>query len=168
MNKEVIRYALSFLFFILLQVMVLNNVSILGYFTPFLYIYFILKLPTSMPANGVITLGFLMGLCIDICSNTPGLNALATVVPAAFRAPLLNVVSHRDEMAGTIPSIYSLGLGAFLRYALFIVLVQNVLIYVIEAFTFFYFLSLLFKIIGSTLLTLILIFGIESFKIKQR
>lgn len=168
MNKEILSYTISFLFFILLQVMILNNISILGYFTPFLYIYFILKLPTSLSANWVITLAFAMGLIIDIFTNTPGLNALATVIPAAVRGPLLNAVSHRDEMSGTIPSVHSLGMGAFLRYALIIVLLHNVLIYTIEAFTFFYFFSLLLKIGGSTLLTMILIFGLESLKIRQR
>ena len=44
-----------FIGLVLLQVLILNNVHIAGYATPFLYIYFILKF-----ASGVDVVGFLL------------------------------------------------------------------------------------------------------------
>ena len=65
---------------ILLQVLILNNVHIAGVATPFLYVYFILKFNSGTSRNELMVWGFCMGLAIDIFSNTPGMNAAATVL----------------------------------------------------------------------------------------
>jgi hypothetical protein len=44
---------------VLLQVLILNNVHIAGYATPFLYVYFILKFASGTSRNDA--LGFLSG-----------------------------------------------------------------------------------------------------------
>ena len=41
MNRMVLTYILLFVLLVLLQVTVLNDISLFGYATPFLYIYFI-------------------------------------------------------------------------------------------------------------------------------
>lgn len=72
---------------ILLQVLILNNVHIAGVATPFLYVYFILKFNSGTSRNELMLWGFCIGLAIDIFSNTPGMNAAATVL-LAFLRPL--------------------------------------------------------------------------------
>lgn len=168
MNKNIFAYLGLFVVLVILQVTALNNICILGYATPFLYVYFILKLPLQMSSNMTMTLGFLLGLTIDMFSDTPGLNALAALVVAAARSPLIDVIMHRDEMADITPSIATFGMGVFFRYALILILIHNIMIYSIEAFTFFYPVTLILKIVCSTLLTFILVFGIESFNIKRK
>lgn len=76
MSKSAIGYIFSFIILVLLQVSVFNRIALFGYATPFLFLYFILKLPTTLSANWTMTLSFLMGLVIDIFSNTPGMYAL--------------------------------------------------------------------------------------------
>ena len=70
---------------VLLQVLILNNVHIAGYATPFLYVYFILKFASGTSRNELMLWAFFLGLAIDIFSNTPGMNAAATVFLAFVR-----------------------------------------------------------------------------------
>ena len=58
-----------FIGLVLLQVLVLNYIHIAGYATPFLYIYFILKLDTGVSRNELMLWGFFLGLCVDIFST---------------------------------------------------------------------------------------------------
>lgn len=60
---------------VLLQVLILNNVHIAGYATPFLYIYFILKFASGTSRNELMLWAFFFGLTIDIFADTPGMNA---------------------------------------------------------------------------------------------
>lgn len=64
-------------FLVLLQVLVLNYVHIGQYATPLFYIYFILKFHTDTGRKELMLWSFAIGLCIDIFSNTPGMNAAA-------------------------------------------------------------------------------------------
>ena len=68
-----------FIGLVLLQVLILNNVHIAGYATPFLYIYFILKFNSGTSRNELMLWAFFFGLTIDVFSDTPGMNAAATV-----------------------------------------------------------------------------------------
>ena len=55
-----------FIGLVLLQVLILNNVHIAGYATPFLYIYFILKFASGTSRNELMLWAFFFGLTIDI------------------------------------------------------------------------------------------------------
>ena len=59
-----------FIGLVLLQVLILNNVHIAGYATPFLYIYFILKFASGTSRNELMLWAFFFGLTIDIFADT--------------------------------------------------------------------------------------------------
>lgn len=80
-----------FIGLVLLQVLILNNVHIAGYATPFLYIYFILKFNSGTSRNELMLWAFFFGLTIDVFSDTPGMNAAATVLLAFLRPSLLRL-----------------------------------------------------------------------------
>ena len=90
---------------VLLQVLILNNVHIAGYATPFLYVYFILKFASGTSRNELMLWAFFLGLTIDIFSNTPGMNAAATVFLAFVRPTFLRLFTPRDTLDSIIPSI---------------------------------------------------------------
>ena len=168
MSKSFFVYILSFFVILLLQVAVLNNISIAGYATPLLYFYFILKLPSSLSSSWVIILGFLCGLCVDVFCNTPGMHALAAGTAAFMRQPVLNLFIPREEAVSGVPSVYSLGAGIFLRYAGTMIVIHHVLVYSIESFSLFHPAALMMKIVMSSVLTFMLILGIESLNWKTR
>ena len=119
MSKGIISYIVLFTILVLLQVMVLNNISVMGYGIPLLYIYFILVLPAALSPNWVITLGFLLGLTVDVFCDTPGMNALASTVTSALRQPMLSIYMSREDVPVTVPSAHSLGMGVFLSYGIY-------------------------------------------------
>ena len=166
MSKSAIGYIFSFIILVLLQVSVFNRIALFGYATPFLFLYFILKLPTTLSANWTMTLSFLMGLVIDIFSNTPGMYALASVSVAFVRRTFIALVLQRgNEEVSLVPSFRS---GYFSIYAFCVIFLFCILVFIIEAFSFFTPLILVLRILSSTLLTFILILALESLNWKKK
>ena len=119
--------------------------------------------------NVIMTLSFLMGLVIDIFSNTPGMYALASVSVAFVRRTFIALVLQRgNEEVSLVPSFRSFGSGYFSIYAFCVIFLFCILVFIIEAFSFFTPLILVLRILSSTLLTFILILALESLNWKKK
>lgn len=145
----------------LLQVLLFNNIYWFGLATPFLYVYFILVLDRDVNRNYLMLYAFALGILIDIFSNTPGVNAAASVSLAFIRPGLLRLFSPRDEFENFEPSISVLGVWSFFRYALIAILLHHSLLFFLEAFSVAHLGYLLLRVVCSTLLTLVLVMGTE-------
>lgn len=166
MLSDVIKYGLSFILLVLLQVLVLNHIVFLDYATPILYVYLLIKLPIGINRNLIVFLGFFIGLFIDIFSNTPGVNAAATTFVAFFRRPIQGLFFSREDFDQLVPKLSLLG-SAFVKYTILFVLIHNILLFTIETFSYSDVLTLVLRIFSSAALTLIIIFGFEGFSIKR-
>lgn len=152
-----------FIGLLLLQALVLNNVHIAGYATPFLYIYFILKLDAGTSRNALLMWGFLLGLAVDAFSNTPGINAASTVFLAFMRTPYLRLFTPRENMdAAIVPSIKTMGFSSFLKYLLLAVLSHHLVLFLLSFYSFADPLTLTLKIIASTVLSISCIVAFDS------
>ena len=149
---------------VLLQVLILNNVHIAGYATPFLYVYFILKFPSGTSRNELMLWAFFLGLIIDIFSNTPGMNAAATVLLAFVRPTFLRLFTPRDMLDSIIPSIKSMGFSPFLKFVVTSVFVHHFVLLSIEFFSFSSIPLLLLRVVACTLLTVTCIMAIEGIR----
>ncbi len=158
---------LLFMLLILLQVMLLNRIVLFGVATPVLYLYFLLKLPVGRNRFYVIISGFLLGLIIDIFLNTPGMNAAATTIVAAFRRPIISLFFSRVEYDEFVPGMYTAA-GAFVRFTIFTVLLHLTLLFFIESFTLFNLTSTLLRILSSSLISVILILALDSLMYKKK
>lgn len=147
---------------VLIQVLVLNQMHIYGYATPFLYIYFILKINSKMSRNELMLWAFALGLTVDIFGNTPGMNAAAATCLAFFRTSLLQLVTLRSVDEAFRPSIKSLGVSSFFRYTLLASGLFCTVLLLIDAFSLFHWGRLLLKILTSTIATVVFIFCAES------
>lgn len=148
-----------FLFLLFFQVLILNNVRLSGYITPYFYIYFILLLPFETPRWILLTAAFLMGILVDIFSNTPGLNAAATVLMAFFRPFVITWISSGTEyMIGSHPSLKTQGLKWFAYYAVILTLIHHFTLFYLEIFRFSEFFQTFFRVLLSSAFTLLLIF----------
>lgn len=148
---------------VLLQVLILNNVHIAGYATPFLYIYFVLRLESNTSKNGAMMWGFALGLCIDMFSNTPGMNAAATVLLAFIRPAFLCLFTPRDTQE-IVPSLKNLGFSSYVKYLLVAVFTHHTMLFTIAFFSFSDIQTLLIKIVSSTLLTVVCIVAIDGIR----
>lgn len=151
---------------VLLQVLILNNVHIAGYATPFLYIYLILKFESNVSRNALMLWAFFLGLTVDIFSDTPGMNASATVLLAFLRPTFLRLFVPRDTLEALVPSIRTMGTSHFLKYLFACVFVHHGMLLTIEFFSFAHIGALLLRIVASTLLTVACIMAIEGIRKK--
>ena len=148
----------------LLQVVVLNNIHLFGCATPLLYVYLILLAPNNAPRWAVMTAGFVLGLISDIFTNTPGVGAASMTLIGFIQPVYLKLFLSRESPDDLQPSLKSLGAAKYLSYSFVLVLLFVTAYFSIEEFTFFHWQQWLFYIIGSTALTYLLIFTIESLR----
>jgi len=156
-----------FILLILLQVLLLNRISFFGIATPVLYLYFLLKLTMGRNFLYVIISGFLLGLAIDIFLNTPGMNAAATTIVAACRKPFMNLFFEKDEYDDFVPGIYT-ATGPFIRFTILMVSLHLTLLFFIESFTLFNLPATLLRIVSSSVISILLIFALDSFIFKRK
>ena len=149
-----------FIGLVLLQVLILNNVHIAGYATPFLYIYFILKFNSGTSRNELM----FFGLTIDVFSDTPGMNAAATVLLAFLRPSLLRLFTPRDNQDNLVPSFKSMGITPFLKYTTASVFIHSLALLSIEFFSFSGIWLLLLRVALCTVLTVTCIVAVEGIR----
>ena len=166
--NNVIKYILISIVILLLQVLVLNNLNIKGYAIPFLYLWIILRLPASMSRILTITIGFVIGLTVDIFSNTLGMHAMATTLFAYLKDPVTLLYIPKEDIKNSAISIAGLGIAVYLKLLLTMVLIFCISIYIIEAFSFVNVFILLIKIFTSFLSTFILILAFDKLNLVNK
>lgn len=159
--KNVIEFLLWFVGLVLLQVLFLNHIQIAGVINPFLYIYFIVALPIHTNRILLTFMGFILGLVIDVFSNTWGIHAMATTFIAFMRPYVFSLVSTQEELDRVMPRFRTMGAN-YLKYIVLMTFVHHLLLFTLEAFTFKYFWIILLKTLVSSLITILLIFTLEK------
>ncbi len=153
---------------VLAQVIVFNHICLFNVAVPLVFIYLLVRLPITLSVNWMLTIGFFLGLTVDIFSDTYGMNTLACTIEAMMRKPILRLYVPREEdLTRPEPSMYSLGTATYLKYLLTLTLLYCSLIFLIEAFTLFNPVRLLLRIVFSTILSMALMIGIDSFMTPQ-
>lgn len=154
MSNIYIKNGFRFVLLMVLQVFVLNNLSIWGFLIPYVYLLFILLLPFNTGKSWLLLLGFFSGLTIDFFGNTPGLHAAAATLmtfarPGVLRFYFQNIeYTEREE-----PSINKLGVFGFLKYTFTLVLIHHTALFFLEIFGFHSFLNILLQIVENTVYT---------------
>lgn len=156
-----------FFVLLLLQALVFNHVHIFGYATPMPYVFFLLILPISTPHWLYVVSGFVLGLCIDLFTSTPGVAAGATCL-AGFLSPyLLRAFAPGDmDKDDFEPSARTMEWSGFMKYAALLVIIHSVAFFSLEAFSFADWGTLLINMGGSALLTTLLIGAMERIRGK--
>lgn len=151
-----------FIFLILFQVLILNNIQFNGYINPYLYIYFILLLPFETPRWLLLLSAFLLGLSLDAFTNTFGLNAAACVLMAFVRPFVISAISTGTEfMIGHSPSLKNQGFKWFAYYSITLILIHHFSLFYLEIFRFSEFFQTLLRVLLSSAFTLLLVFLAE-------
>ena len=129
-----------------------------------LYIYFILKFNSGTSRNELMLWAFFFGLTIDVFSDTPGMNAAATVLLAFLRPSLLRLFTPRDNQDNLVPSFKSMGITPFLKYTTASVFIHSLALLSIEFFSFSGIWLLLLRVALCTVLTVTCIVAVEGIR----
>lgn len=163
MSKVAFQLIILGVALVLLQAVVFNHICLFNVAVPFVFICVLLRLPVTLNLNWVFTVGFMLGLAVDLFSDTYGMNALACTLLAALRRPVLRLyVPREQELSRPEPSMYSLGVPAYVKYLTTATLAYCIMIFVIEAFTFFNPWLLVLRIVCSTVLSVVVMLGIDA------
>ncbi len=143
-----------FIGLVLTQVLILNHIQFSGFVNPYIYILFVLLLPLNTPRYAVLIFAFLMGISIDIFSNSLGIHAFATVFIGYIRPLVIRVISSREEDMSDYPGLMQNGIGWFLSYVSIMVLVHHTVLFYLEVFTFAHFFSTLMRVFFSSVFSI--------------
>ena len=161
MSTDFLKRLGLFALFFLAQVIVLGRIHLFHYATPLLYVYFVTMFPRNHEKWAILVWSFLLGLLIDIFTNTPGLAAASLTVVAAIQPYYLELYVPRDSADNLNPTLASLTPLKYAYYIIPLVVFYCMLFYSLEMFTFFNLLYWLMCVVGSSMITLVLIFAIE-------
>lgn len=168
MSKIAFTYLIKVVLLVLAQAVIFNNLVLFGMAVPLVFVYAIISMPITWPTNLSVTIGFLLGLTVDIFSNTYGVNALSCTVLAFARKPIFHLYVQRDDdLAGLKPSQRSMGSAAFLKFMVTMTVAYCALALTVDSLAVFSFWRILLQIITSSIFTSALIYALDSIFTRQ-
>ena len=168
--KHIYTYIWLAPLFILLQVLILNNINFLSYINPLVYVILIITLPQNTEKWFLLIYAFILGFSLDLFEGNIGLNS-SSLVFLAFIKPYINKIlipkNSIDEKEKL--NLKILGIKTFSVYALVLILIHKTSIFLLEHFSTINLFYLALKILLSSVVTyiIILIFQLFTFKTKD-
>ena len=161
MTADILKQAALFLLFLVAQVIVLGRIHLFNCATPLFYVYFVTMFPRNYPKWGLLLWAFAMGLLIDTFFNTPGLASASLTFVAALQPYFLEIFVPRDSAENLKPSLQTLGPLKYAAYLMILVSLYCLVFYTLEIFNLSDMSHWGLCIVGSTAVTLSLIFTFE-------
>ena len=166
MTTDTLKRALLFFIFAMAQAVVLGRIHLFQCATPLLYVWFVTMFPRNYPKWAILLWSFMLGLLVDTFSNTPGMASASLTLIAIVQPYYFELLVPRDSVDNLKPSMATLGPLKYTYYIVPLVLVYCLVFYSLEMFCFFNWVEWAKCVVGSTLITLLLIFTFEIAKSK--
>lgn len=157
--NNIITQIFRFILLVTIQVVLVSNVQLFGYSSPYIYILFLIGFPLNVNRNLFIILGFLLGLCIDIWSNTGGVHAGASVLIAYLRPFLLKIsfgVSYEHNNIKLVQAEFK----QQIVYLFFMVFIHHLTLFALENFSTKLLLQTLESTAVTSIFSIVLIYSI--------
>jgi len=170
--NPIVKYVLQFIVLILLQVLVVDQIS-LGYASQFIipsiYFLFVLMLPLTVSNGMLMFLAFFIGMMIDVFKSTPGMHASAMVVLGYSRPYLLKLIEPREGFdVLKSPSIYSMRKDIYFGYVSLASVVFHLWYFTVEVMRFSDFHIILLKTLCSSIISVLLIVLAQYLTVKRK
>ena len=154
MNNIVVRLFIRFVCYLLLQVLVLNNVNLTGLMSPYFYPLFILVLPLRIPQWVALLLAAAMGYFVGIFTGSAGLHMGALLILTMLRPMLINLFfSNISEDDNTELTIKKFGAFNFILYVFLLLFIHHFFFFIVQIWSFQLLGFVLLKIILSSLVS---------------
>jgi hypothetical protein len=154
--KNIIRFILI----LVVQLFVLNNVPPLHQFiVPYFYFVFLLWLPFKITRTNLLFVAFVVGYITDMFYKTPGLHLAACVLIAYIRPPFIQLLLPKEatEWGNEEPTRKTMGQVPYMTYIIIMTLIHHFYLILLEWLQFGSFLYFSGKLIGATIISLLLI-----------
>ena len=155
MNSALLVNISRFVLLLAIQIIIFNNMNFLGYISPFPYILFIILYPVNGNKSGLIASSFLLGITLDLFSNSGGIHATACLVLAYLRPSLFKFAFGLSYEYQTIKLNDVITPQRF-TFIFLSVIIHHFTLFILEAFQLSYILDTLITTVLSTIFTIIL------------
>ena len=158
--NNILKNSIRFVLFLLIQVIILNEVPPLHQFiTPYLYFTFLLWLPFGTSRLTLTVVGFFLGYSLDLFTNTPGLHAAAAALIGYIRPTILNLLLAQEtsEEVAKEPSVGTMGWGPYFIFTILLTFIHHFYLVLLEWMQFGSFGYFIGKVFATTIISVILI-----------
>ena len=155
MNSALLVNIFRFILLLAIQIVIFNNMNFLGYISPFPYILFIILYPVNGNKSALVVTSFLLGIIMDLFSNSGGTHATACLVLAYFRPSIFKFAFGLSYEYQTIKINDVLTPQRF-SFILLSVVIHHFTLFLLEAFQLSFILDTLITIVLSTIFTIII------------
>lgn len=156
MNNSSLSNTILFVLLVLFQATLFNHIDFMGYINPYIYILFLVYYPYDRENTiPFIFLSFLLGLSIDIFSDSGGVHAAATLTTAYLRPVMMRWAFGVSYDYHTI-KIGKTTYGQRINYLMLLILTHHLVLFSLEIFSFAHLVIIVKKTIFSAIFTLIL------------
>jgi hypothetical protein len=153
--SDLIKYTLSLLVYLFLQVFLFNQLTIFQVATPFVFLLFLFTLPFDLSKTALYLLTFGVGLLVDVLSESSatGLHAFSGLLAISLRELVFNAITSSNVRSGSEISIRNQNTIWLVSLLLPLIFVHHLVYFYLEAMSFQHFFYTLLKVISSTAYT---------------
>ena len=155
MNSALLVNIFRFVLLLATQIIVFNNMNFFGFISPFPYVLFIILYPVNGNKSGLLLASFLLGLTMDMFSNSGGIHATACLVLAFIRPYIFKFSFGLSYEYQTIRLNDVLTPERF-SFILLSVVIHHFTLFILEAFQFSFFLDILLRTLLSSVFTILI------------
>nr|WP_315154338.1 rod shape-determining protein MreD [uncultured Flavobacterium sp.] len=155
MNSTLIVNIFRFILLLAIQVVVFNNMNFYGFISPFPYILFIILYPVNGNKTSLIISSFVLGLLLDMFTNSGGVHATACLILAYFR-PYIFKFSFGLSYEYQTVKLNDVVTPERFSFLLIATLLHHIILFTLEAFEFRFIFDVLIRTLLSTAFTLLL------------
>lgn len=168
MNNLVLSNIISFIGLLLLQVLVFNHINLFGFVNPLIYIAWIFLFPVRKSITLFLILSFLLGISVDLFSDSGGINAAASVFIAFIRLPFLKAILKKSGFDYLLFNLRAIPFSKYLLFISTLTFIHHLIVFSLAYFSF----QDYYPILKNTLVTsfftiLIIILGMALFTKKR-
>jgi len=156
MIKSLQQRIVWFILLVFVQVAILNHIYFLGYINPMLYILFIILYPLRKEKASFLIISFLLGLTIDLFSNSGGINAAASLFIAFVRMPILKSILKKTDIDLTLFNIRKTSFTKSITYIATLTFVHHFIIFSLSYFNWGDISTILYRTFATGIFTIIL------------
>lgn len=168
MTRDLLQIAIRFIFLILFQVTIANQMHLFGFINPQIGVLFVLWFPLSNNKTGILFASFLFGLTIDMFSSSGGINAFSYVLISYIYLGLLKFTVRDYDLDYNLYSLqnYNLPTVGFLVFIL--AFVHQFALYSLDYFNIQFILSILWKsLVNSIFTTFVILLLLSIFRTRK-
>lgn len=155
MNNVISINTIRFVVLLLLQVLICNHIDLFGFINPYIYIIFIFLFPIKDERLLLLLTSFLLGMLIDLFSDSGGVHA-AAAVSLAYARPILLKSSFGMLYEHHSIKFSTTDIGSLITYITFGTLIHHFILFSLEIFNISNILLILQKTLFSSIFTIIL------------